>query len=99
MFGPTLLDLQKITECSLDKASMFFISNTIGYLTSSVLAGLVFEKFNKILQMFAPSFVLTGVTAVIPWCSRYEVMVTVHFCKGFCNGFIDAGMFNVTIIQ
>ena len=41
--------------------------------------------------MFIPAFVLSGVVAAIPWCSVYEVMVTIHFMKGFCLGFIDAG--------
>lgn len=41
--------------------------------------------------MFLPCFFLTGVNAAIPWCTMYEVMVTVHFLKGFFLGFIDAG--------
>ena len=90
-FGPTLLDLQKITGCSLDQASFFFNGNTIGYLVASMAVGLMFDKFNKLLLMFVPSVALSVIAAIIPFCTVYEVMVVMHVLKGFCMGITDAG--------
>ncbi|XP_052091038.1 sodium-dependent glucose transporter 1-like isoform X2 [Mytilus californianus] len=89
-FGPTVLDLKKITSCSLDQASFLFNANTLGYLSSSVIVGLTFERFNKLLQMCFSAALLSVVVAIIPWCSVYEAMVTIHFFKGFFMGIEDA---------
>lgn len=90
-FGPTILDLKNITRCSLGQASFLFNANTLGYLSSSVIVGFTFERFNKLLQMCVAAALLSVVVAVIPWCSVYEVMVTIHFLKGFFMGIEDAG--------
>ena len=90
-FGPTLLDLQKITGCSLAQASFFFNGNTVGYMVASMTVGLIFDKFNKLLQMFVPSVALSVIVAIIPFCTDYESMVVIHFLKGFCMGITDAG--------
>ncbi|XP_063424372.1 sodium-dependent glucose transporter 1-like [Mytilus trossulus] len=89
-FGPTILDLKNITRCSLGQASFLFNANTLGYLSSSVIVGFTFERFNKLLQMCVAAALLSVVVAVIPWCSVYEVMVTIHFLKGFFMGIEDA---------
>jgi hypothetical protein len=46
--GPTLLDLQKITGCSLGQASFFFNGISVGFLAASVTIGVIFDKFNKL---------------------------------------------------
>ncbi|CAC5395645.1 unnamed protein product [Mytilus coruscus] len=89
-FGPTVLDLKKITSCSLDQASFLFNANALGYLSSSVIVGFTFERFNKLLQMCFAAALLSVVVVIIPWCSVYEVMVTIHFFKGFFMGIEDA---------
>ena len=90
-FGPTLLDLQRITGCTLDQAAFFFNAITVGYLVSSLLIGLIFERFNKLLQILLPSLLTAFVAAAIPFCSVYEVMVLLHFLKGVLLGLIGGG--------
>lgn len=98
LFGPTLLDLQIITGCSLEQASFFFNGTTIGYLTASIVVGIIFERLNKLLSMFIPSLLLSGVVLAIPWCSVYEVMVAIHVLKGFFMGLID-GVGNALLLH
>lgn len=90
ILGPTLLDLKLITNCTLDQVSFLFNAGTIGYLLSSVVVGILFDRYNKLMLMFVPCLCLSVVVAVLPWCYIYEVMVAVHVVKGFCMGMVDA---------
>jgi hypothetical protein len=48
----------------LAQASLFFNGNTVGYMVASMTVGLIFDKFNKLLQMFVPSVALSVIVAV-----------------------------------
>lgn len=90
-FGPSFLDLRIITNTDLKKASSFLTSGSVGYLVGSLISGLLFDRFNKILLLFLYTFTGVFFSAIIPWCFLYELMMTVQFCRGFYGGGLDTG--------
>ncbi|XP_071152908.1 sodium-dependent glucose transporter 1A-like [Mytilus edulis] len=87
--GPTLLDLQIIANCSLEQASLFFTAIASGYMVSSLVIGVTFDRFDKFLHIIFGNVGITIVMAAIPWCKYYELMFTIHVLKGFLCGFSD----------
>ncbi|XP_033762666.1 sodium-dependent glucose transporter 1A-like [Pecten maximus] len=90
-FGPSFLDLRIITNTDLKKASSFLTSGSVGYLVGSLVSGMLFDRFNKILLLFIYTFTGVFFSAVLPWCFLYELMMTVQFCRGFYGGGLDTG--------
>ncbi|XP_060086072.1 sodium-dependent glucose transporter 1A-like [Ylistrum balloti] len=90
-FGPSFLDLRIITNTDLKKASSYLTSGSVGYLVGSVISGLLFDRFNKVLLLFVYTFTGVFFSAILPWCYMYELMMTVQFCRGFYGGGLDTG--------
>ena len=89
--GPSLLDLQQITESSLEEASLFVTATFIGYLAGAVASGAVFERINAYLIIFISLMFMASTCAAIPFCVIYEVMVFMHILKGIGAGILDSG--------
>ncbi|OWF47704.1 sodium-dependent glucose transporter 1A-like [Mizuhopecten yessoensis] len=90
-FGPSFLDLRIITNTDLKKASSYLTSGSVGYLVGSLISGLLFDRFNKVLLLFLYTFTGVFFSAILPWCYLYELMMTVQFCRGFYGGGLDTG--------
>lgn len=92
-FGPSFLDLQVITHTRLEEGSAFMTSHSVGYLFGSLISGILFDKFNKLVLLF---FTIAGngiTVVVIPWCVLYEMMIAIHTVKGLFSGGLDACMY------
>ncbi|XP_033762206.1 sodium-dependent glucose transporter 1-like [Pecten maximus] len=89
-FGPAFLDLQIITRTNVKKASGFLTVRSVGFLAGSILTGILFDRYSKLLLVSI--FPLAGavISAVLPWCFLYELMMAVHVCAGFYQGGIGA---------
>lgn len=87
--GPSLLDLQIITNTSLDKISVIFTVDSTGYFVGTFLSGYLFRKFNSAILFFISAVGSALTIVVIPWCSVYEVMVIVFAIKGIFDAFVD----------
>jgi MFS family permease len=92
--GPAFLDLQIITNTDLEKASAFFTAHAIGYLVGSLVGGVLYDKFNKLLVLCVSTAGMGIVTAVIPLCTPYIVMIAVHFVSGFFKGPLNTGKYS-----
>lgn len=66
-------------------------AHSVGYLIGSLVSGLLFDRFNKILLIFSSVFGNAVTIGIIPWCSRYELMIVIHWVKGLFSGSLDAG--------
>jgi MFS family permease len=55
-FGPSFLDLQIITHTRLEQGSAFMTAHSVGYLIGSLVSGILFDRFNKILLIFFTIF-------------------------------------------
>ncbi|VDI73266.1 MFS transporter, FHS family, Na+ dependent glucose transporter 1 [Mytilus galloprovincialis] len=89
-FGPSFLDLQIITRTRLEEGSAFMTAHSVGYLVGSLASGILFDRFNKIMLIFTAVFGNAVTVAIIPWCSRYELMIFIHLIKGVFSGSLDA---------
>ncbi|KAK3108830.1 hypothetical protein FSP39_016710 [Pinctada imbricata] len=88
--GPSFLDLQLITNVSLDRASAFFTAGGVGYLTGSLLTGYVFDRIkDKVFVVFISVVGMGVTTAAIPFCYIYELMVFVQLVRGITCGGLD----------
>ena len=65
-------------------------ANSVGYLTGSLLCGVLFDSYNKLLLLFVAVFGNAVTAAIIPWCFVYEIMVIMHIAKGTFCGALDA---------
>ncbi|XP_061179927.1 sodium-dependent glucose transporter 1A-like [Saccostrea echinata] len=90
-FGPSFLDLRIITNASLKKAAGFMTGHSVGYLMGSIISGLIFDKMKgeKTYCVSSCSLALTVIVALIPWCSIYELMISIHVFKGMAGGGLD----------
>lgn len=89
LFGPSLVDLLLISDVSLKLGSWISTLAFIGYAIGCVAGGFLFDKVNKNL-LYAAGIVLVGiVTAAIPWCFIFALMVVAHFLQGLSSGVAD----------
>ncbi|CAG2192941.1 NAGLT1 [Mytilus edulis] len=89
--GPVLPDLQVLTSTTLDEASYYLTALSLGYLLGALFAGWIFRKRHQMITMSTLTAVFATLTAVIPWCKNYVLMITVFLIRGSARGVIDAG--------
>ncbi|XP_046543216.1 sodium-dependent glucose transporter 1A-like [Haliotis rubra] len=87
--GPSFLDLQIITDTDVERGSAFFTAGSDGYLVGSLICGIVYDKFNKILTMFLLTLCMGVSTGILPFCSLYGLMVAIHLVTGAFMGGVD----------
>ncbi|XP_060062915.1 sodium-dependent glucose transporter 1-like [Ylistrum balloti] len=87
--GPSLLDLQLITNVTLETAAFYVTSLCAGYMAGSFLGGILYDRFNKFLQAWLFLIGLAGTVSLVPWCTHYVVMFAVQFLVGIFQGCID----------
>ncbi|XP_052094397.1 sodium-dependent glucose transporter 1-like [Mytilus californianus] len=97
--GPSLLDLQEITDSTLEEASLFVTATFIGYLCGALISGGIFERMNAFLIILISLLLMASTTAAIPFCVMYEVMVLMHVFKGIGAGLLDAAGNSVFILK
>lgn len=96
--GPSFLDLQLITGSTLEKASAFLTSGSVGYLSGSMISGFLHNKLHGDLLLFVCVFVNVVCNLIIPWCSIYEVMIFLMFLRHTFLGAWDT-VGNAELIQ
>ncbi|CAG2247592.1 NAGLT1 [Mytilus edulis] len=97
--GPSLLDLEKLTDSTLEEASWFVTATFIGYLCGSVISGGLFGRMNANRIILIGLFMLASTSAAIPFSVIYEVMVLMHIFKGIGGGLLDAAGHSVFILK
>ncbi|XP_052219459.1 sodium-dependent glucose transporter 1-like [Dreissena polymorpha] len=91
LFGPTFSDLRLIVGKNLETASWLFTATSSGFLVGSILTGMLFDKYNRVVIMIL-AIVGTAITQLaIPWCSMFPLMITTKFLSGVMCAVLDAG--------
>ena len=91
VFGPTLPDLAKNTQATLNQISIIFAVRSLGYLIGSFLAGRLYDRvrghwiFATVLLATAMAFVLIPIIPLLP------VLIIVLFALGIAESAIDVG--------
>ncbi|XP_076461019.1 sodium-dependent glucose transporter 1A-like [Babylonia areolata] len=87
--GPAFLDIQIITQTDVEQASFFYTASSVGYLVGSLVAGVIYDKLNKSLLLLLSVVGLAVSTAILPWCSLYSLMITIHVVSALFAGALD----------
>ena len=91
VFGPTLPDLARNTQATLNQISIIFAARSIGYLAGSFLSGRLYDRVRghwiiaAVLLATALAFVL------IPVIPLLGLLAAVVFALGIAEGAIDVG--------
>ncbi|XP_076113650.1 sodium-dependent glucose transporter 1B-like [Mytilus galloprovincialis] len=96
--GPALPDLQVITNTTLDEASYYLTALSLGFLIGALAAGWIFRKGHQMITMSTLTGVFAILTAVIPWCKYYVLMIILFLIRGGARGVIDTGC-NIMILE
>ncbi|XP_069139231.1 sodium-dependent glucose transporter 1-like [Argopecten irradians] len=94
---PMFPDLIEIVDVDLEKGSAIVTSYFSGRLVGSVLGGFLHSKTNRYLLIVVSLTIDSGVVAVIPWCSVYELMLAVHSLHGTLIGVLNIAVNTVAI--
>ncbi|OWF35760.1 sodium-dependent glucose transporter 1A-like [Mizuhopecten yessoensis] len=88
--GPSFPDILQITGTDLERGSAFITSFYVGRIVGS-LSGVLYDRCNK-HAFLATVCIANGITvALIPWCSMFELMVTVYLFHGAFAAAMDVG--------
>ncbi|XP_070191385.1 sodium-dependent glucose transporter 1A-like [Littorina saxatilis] len=78
-FGPSFLDLQLITHTNVQQASAFFTAASAGNVAGSLVSGVIYDVWDKSLLLILCVLLMGVMALVLPFCSRYWVMVVACF--------------------
>lgn len=91
VFGPTLNDLARNTQTTLNQISIIFAVRSLGYLTGSFLAGRLYDRVHGhpliALVLLATAFAF----ALIPTIPLLWLLVILMITLGIAEGIIDVG--------
>lgn len=57
----------------------------------TVFAGILYDKFNKLLLIVVSVLVMAVCSGVLPWCEYFPLMLAVRFLSGIGAGGLDTG--------
>ncbi len=89
--GPTLLDLQENTHTDTKHVSQIFTGRSLGYLTGSVIGGVLVDKTNEVCLLSASMLLTAAATALTPWCGTFLLLMVMMGFQGFSMGSLDTG--------
>ncbi|XP_052763906.1 uncharacterized protein LOC128205894 [Mya arenaria] len=91
LYGPSFADLRQIVNQDLEAGSWLFTTAGIGYLVGSLLGGILFDRFNKLLIIGVSCVTMAVFTGFQPWCRSYPLMLALRFLSGLGGGGLDTG--------
>lgn len=88
-FGPSLFDLQIITNTDLEEASFFYMAHNIGYLIGSLISGVLIGRIDCNLLLFFTMMLYGSALVAIPWSFLPSLMLCSQAVRGLCGGLLD----------
>ncbi len=98
MVGPTLLDLQLLTDSSTEQMAFTMTGRTLGMLTGAILYGVIDLKLNVWMVFTVCWFIAMITNAVLPWTAYAAFMGIVLFLQGASYTLCDTGKFNFLLL-
>ncbi|KAK6192323.1 hypothetical protein SNE40_003808 [Patella caerulea] len=81
--------IQLITNTKVEKASTFFTASSVGYLCGSLISGIMYDRFNKVLLLCLSLVFMAVTVAVLPLCSPYGLMPVILLTNASFMGGLD----------
>jgi len=91
VFGPTINDLARHTQSTLNEISILFAARSFGYLVGSFLAGRLFDRVRGHPLIVVALLVTALAFVLIPLIPLLWVMTLVVFILGLAESSIDVG--------
>ena len=91
IFGPTLADLVRNTQTTLNQISIIFVARSLGYLAGSFLAGRLYDRVRGHWVLAIGLLATAFAFILIPAVSLLALLVIVVFALGIAEGSIDVG--------
>ncbi len=91
MVGPTLLDLQIVTDSTIEDVTFTLIGRTVGMLIGPFLFAATDLKINIWLAFIICWIIQVITNATLPWSSYLPLMGVNFFFQGFAFTFYDTG--------
>ena len=89
--GPTLLDLEMITQSSTEQIAYAMMGRSVGMLLGSFLFGICYHRFNVWLTFTVCFLLVTLSTAILPWTGHVLLLGAVFLVQGGALCLFDAG--------
>lgn len=89
--GPSLPKLADHTSSGLDRISLIFIFNAIGYLIGSYLGGRAYDRFSSHKLMALTLILIAVASMLIPNAQSLGLLLFAMFLIGLASGTIDVG--------
>ncbi|XP_052094403.1 sodium-dependent glucose transporter 1B-like [Mytilus californianus] len=88
-FGPSIFDLQYITNTDLEGASFYYISHNVGYLIGSLISGVLIGRCDCNFLLFITMCIYGISVFAIPWCFLSSIMLVAQAIRGLSGGLLD----------
>ncbi|XP_065916943.1 sodium-dependent glucose transporter 1A-like [Dysidea avara] len=100
LLGPTLLDFAHHVSGSDNIIPVIFSVRSIGYLTGSIVGGILYDKYrNKRYAMLAASVVIAALaTVLLPFSPTLYTLIPAMFLQGIPLGYLDNGV-NILLLR
>ncbi|KAK3596319.1 hypothetical protein CHS0354_031651 [Potamilus streckersoni] len=89
--GPAFPDFLLIVNKDLATSSWLLTVGAFGYLTGTLIFGVLYDRFNRLLLLFLSILGASIGSGTTPWCSNFPLMIAVRIISGVFFGGIDTG--------
>ncbi|KAK3595385.1 hypothetical protein CHS0354_008815 [Potamilus streckersoni] len=89
--GPSLPDLMYLYDLKLYTISWMLTIHTGGYIVGSLVSGILFDKYDRLLLLFFSIFGIALTTSAWTWSIYFEAMAVIRFLDGMFCGSLDTG--------
>ena len=89
LIGPTLVHMRHVLDVDLALMTLTFTCGRVGFLSGSILCGLIFDRFNAEVQLLV-AVLWVGVCSVAqPFSPTFPLFAGLNLLQGFGRGFVD----------
>ncbi|XP_053520860.1 LOW QUALITY PROTEIN: sodium-dependent glucose transporter 1 [Artibeus jamaicensis] len=89
--GPTFQDLATNLNRNISSISHIFVGRAFGYLTGSVIGGILFDAINPFLLLGLSLLATTVGLCLVPFCKAVVLLVVMMAIFGVSMGILDTG--------
>uniref|UniRef100_A0A2K6FX72 Major facilitator superfamily domain containing 4B n=1 Tax=Propithecus coquereli TaxID=379532 RepID=A0A2K6FX72_PROCO len=91
ILGPTFQDLATNVNRNISSLSLIFVGRAFGYLSGSVIGGVLFDIMNHFLLLGVSLLVTTVGLYLVPFCKTAVLLIVMMSVFGASLGLLDTG--------
>ncbi|XP_006879218.1 PREDICTED: sodium-dependent glucose transporter 1-like [Elephantulus edwardii] len=91
ILGPTFQDLATNVNSNISSLSLIFVGRAFGYLSGSIVGGILFDCMNHFLLLGFSMLATTVGLYLVPFCKRVILLIAMMYIFGAAMGILDTG--------